>query len=127
MTRPPVDVRPAGLADVDDLVQLWTSAREELARNGRPLGAADAEGLRRRLATALAEDGLQVVLARWAGRPAGYALMRVAALAPLLDGVVLHVDHLFVLPELRRHGIARALHAMVAGTAERLGADQVVA
>lgn len=125
MTRPPVDVRRAGTPDVDDLLLLWLAAREEMGRGARS-SSADPDTVRARLVIALQEDALQLVIARWAGKPAGYALMHTAALAPLMDGVVLHVEHLFVLPELRRHGIARALLSAVAGTAERYGADQVI-
>jgi hypothetical protein len=37
-----------------------------------------------------------------------------------------HVEHLFVVPPVRRHGVARALLHGVASVAERHGADQVV-
>ncbi len=126
MARAPVDVRRAALADVEDLVTLWGRAREELIRGSRGLGAGAPEQLRDRVAAALEGGGMQVVIARWSGRPAGYALMRLATLTPLLDGPSLHVEHLFVDSEFRRHGVARALLAAVAGTAERHGVDQIV-
>jgi GNAT superfamily N-acetyltransferase len=110
---------------VDDLLQLWSHAREEMSRGSRTPGTSP-EQVRPRLALALREDSLHVVMARWSGQPVGYALMRLSALAPLVEGSVLHVEHLFVLAEFRRHGVARSLLAAVASTAERCGADQVV-
>ena len=49
-----------------------------------------------------------------------------ADLAPLAEGVALQIEHLFVVPDLRRHGVARALLSAVTGIAERVGADQIV-
>jgi hypothetical protein len=72
-------------------------------------------------------DDIDVAIARWGGRPAGYVLIRFCGLTPLGEGAVVDVQHLFVLTEFRRHGVARALLAAVAGAAERRGADQIVA
>jgi GNAT superfamily N-acetyltransferase len=125
MSRPPVDVARVGPDDLDEVLDLWSVARQETARGNRASAAQPREA-KDRLIAALQAEEFQMVIARWAGNPAGYALMRVLPSAPLLDGSVLEVDHLFVLPQLRRHGIARALLMAVAGIAERHGADQIL-
>jgi GNAT superfamily N-acetyltransferase len=125
MNRPPVEVTRVGPSDVDDVLELWAVARQETARGNRSL-AVEPVSVRERLVTALETDQLHVVLARWSGRPAGYALARLSPAAPLLEGTVLQMEHLFVVPELRRHGIARSLLLAVAGIAERYGAEQVM-
>jgi GNAT superfamily N-acetyltransferase len=128
MTRPPVDVRQAGTGDADDLLELWVQARTEIAGTSRAvLGGAAADVIRPRLLDALSrQDGLHVLLARWEGRPAGFAVVRVGHLMPLADDDCVQLEHLFVTASLRRHGVARALLGAVAGLAERHGADQIL-
>jgi GNAT superfamily N-acetyltransferase len=123
--RLPVDVRRAGTDDLDDLLVLWAQARDEVARSGRSVGA-PADQLRPRLQAALAGDDLHLLLARWDGRPAAYAAVRAVAPTPLFEGEAMQIEHLFVTRDLRRHGLARALLAAVAGLAERAGVDQVI-
>lgn len=124
MSRPPVDITRVGPSDVDDVLELWAVARSEAARGSR-MPSIDLVSVRESLALALKTDQYHMVLARWSGRPAGYALLRLSPAAPLLEGTVLQMEHLFVVPELRRHGIARSLLFAVAGIAERYGAEQV--
>jgi GNAT superfamily N-acetyltransferase len=125
MSRPPIDVTRVGPSDIDDVLELWTVARSETARDAR-LPGVDLGAVRERLRSALETDEYHMVMARWSGRPAGYALLRLTPAAPLLEGTILQMDHLFVVPELRRHGIARSLLFAVTGIAERCGADQVM-
>lgn len=124
MTRQPIDVRRAAPGDVDDLVQLWSQARED-SPPLRP-GGSGPEQIRSRLRAAVSGEDLHVVIARWEGRPAGYVLVRVIPVAALVDGLAVQIEHLFVSPEFRRHGVARALLVAVTGIADRVGAEQVV-
>lgn len=126
MSRPPVEVRRASVEDLDDLLLLWAQSREELSRSLRSLGALPADQLRPRLRDALAAGESTILIARFEGSPAGYAVLR---LAPVLavDTAAVHIDHLYVAPSLRRHGVARGLLLAVTGIAERSGADQVLA
>ncbi|HET9657356.1 MAG TPA: GNAT family N-acetyltransferase [Kineosporiaceae bacterium] len=125
MTRQPIDVRRAGPGDVDDLVQLWSQAREDISPPLRP-GGSGPEQIRSRLRAAIGGEDLHVVIARWEGRAAGYVLVRVIPVAALVDGLAVQIEHLFVSPECRRRGVARALLAAVTGIADRVGAEQVV-
>lgn len=126
VTRQPIDVRRAGIGDVEDLLQLWSLAREDFGPMGRAPIVTAPEQVRPRLRAALLRDDVQVVVARWEGRPAGYTLVRVVPVAALLDGLAVQIEQLYVSPELRRHGVARALLVAVTGIAERVGAEQVI-
>ena len=127
MARPPVDVRQAGACDIDDLLVLWLQARAEISGAGRPWLGVSPDTIRPRLLDALTRrQDLQILLARWEGRPAGFVVVRVGQLMPVVDGDCVQLDHLFVTPPLRRHGVARALLAGVAAVAERHGADEIL-
>jgi GNAT superfamily N-acetyltransferase len=126
VSRPPVEVRRACVDDLEDLLLLWAGSREELSRSLRQLGGLPPDQMRPRLREALAAREPTVLLARYEGAPAGYAVLR---LAPVLaiDGEALHLDQLHVLAPLRRHGVGRALLVAATQIAERAGADQMLA
>jgi GNAT superfamily N-acetyltransferase len=127
MMRPPVDVRQAGECDIEDLLVLWVQARAETSGAGRPLLGACPDAIRPRLLDAVTRrEDLHILLARWEGRPAGFAVVRVGQLMPVMEGDCVQLEHLFVTAPLRRHGVARALLAGVAAVAERHGADQIL-
>lgn len=123
MPRVPVEVRRCTVDDVDEVLALWREARAETDRSNRPVPV---EQLRPRLTAALERGEAEVLLARWDARPAGFVLVRIAPLSMLGETLAVHVEQLFVTPELRRHGIARALLSGVVARAERECADQVV-
>lgn len=126
MTRQPIDVRRAVAGDIEDLLQLWTLAREDIGPLGRAANLVSPGQIRERLQAALLGDEIHVVLARWDGRPAGYTLVRVVPVVALLEGLAVQIEHLYVVADLRRHGVARALLAAVTGIAERVGAEQII-
>jgi GNAT superfamily N-acetyltransferase len=121
-----VDVRRAVVADLDDLLLLWGQARDEVTGTTRAVAGTAPDHLRPRLREALEGDEVHVLVARLDGAAAGYALLRVAPVFAITDGPCLHIEHLFVTPEARRRGVAKALLAGVASVAERAGADQVM-
>ena len=126
MSHPPVEVRRACAEDLDDLLLLWATSREELSRSVRAVVAPPPEQLRPRLREALTSTDAPVLLARCEGAVAGYAVLRFAPVLAL-DGAALHIDHLYVLPHLRRRGVARTLLTAATALAERNGADQILA
>jgi GNAT superfamily N-acetyltransferase len=119
------EVRRATVDDLDDVLELWAQARAEQLQAGRQVWPGD-EQLRPRLAEALADGSAEVLLAGWEGRPAGFVLLRIAPLSLLADAPAVHLEQLYVVPRLRRHGIARALLGRVVVRADRTGAEQVV-
>jgi GNAT superfamily N-acetyltransferase len=124
LPRVPVEVRRATVDDVDEVLALWREARGEADRSSRPVTV---EQLRPRLTAGMERGEVEVLLARWDARPAGFVVVRLAPLTLLAESPAVHVEQLFVTPELRRHGIARALLAGVVARAERECADTVVA
>jgi ribosomal protein S18 acetylase RimI-like enzyme len=126
VSRPPVEARRATAADLDDLVLLWTHAREELGRSGRLPSVVPLEQFRARLTEVLAGTDSIVLIGRHEGAPAGYAVLRLAPVL-LAEGDALHIEQVFVLPSMRRRGVARALLVVATSIAERQGADQVLA
>ena len=126
MTRPAVEARRATPADVDDLLLMWTRAREELGRTARPPYAVTPDQFRARLEEALGGQELIILIGRYEGGAAGYAVLRLAPVL-LVDGDALHIEHLFVLPSVRHRGVARALLMLATSVAERHGADQIMA
>lgn len=126
MSRPAVDVRRAGSEDVEDLLLLWSQAREESGVTTKAVIGGTPEQLRNRLHGAVQDPDVHLLLARWDGRPAGYAVVRLGPLMPVIDDPSVHVENLYVMPDLRRHGVAKALLAKVTSIAERNAADQVV-
>ena len=103
MTRPPVDVRQALPDDTEDLLVLWVQARAELGGAGRPLLGSSPDVIRPRLVDALTRrDDLHILLARWEGRPAGFAAYRVR------DGVTV-VTHSEVNRRFRGQGLGSEL------------------
>jgi ribosomal protein S18 acetylase RimI-like enzyme len=127
VTRPPVEVRRATVDDLDELLLLWAQAREESGHGGRSSGSLPAEQIRPRLREAVTSSQMYVLVARHEGVPAGYVVLRLAPVLALLDGPALHIDHLYVTPQTRRRGVARALLVATTAIAERHGAEQLLA
>ena len=126
MSRPSPDVRRATLDDVDDLVLLWIRSRDEAGGATRALAGGSADQLRCRIQEAVNLAGVMVLVAGVDGTAAGFAVVRRAPLMPVVDESTLHVENLYVTPDLRRRGVAKALLSAVAGLAERHGIEQVV-
>ena len=124
MARPLVDVRRAGSADLAEVLTLWNQGRDETARPGRPAGPTGQIGPR--LAEAVAAGQIEILLARREGRPAGFLILRELPRTLLAEQPSISIDQMFVLPEQRRHGVARAMLAQVASRAELSGAEQIV-
>jgi GNAT superfamily N-acetyltransferase len=124
VARALVDVRRVVVGDLAAVLELWSQGREENVRLGRPSTSAEVAGPR--LAEAIAAGQIEILLASWEGRPAGFLILRESPLNYLADQLTICVDQMFVAPHARRHGVARALLGQVAGRAERSGAEQIV-
>jgi GNAT superfamily N-acetyltransferase len=119
-----VDVRRAGPADLDEVLGLWSQGRDEITRPGRP--AVPTGLLGSRLGEALESGQIEILLARREGRAAGFLILRELPLTVMVDQPSISIDQMFVVPEQRRHGVARAMLAQVASRAELSGAEQIV-
>ncbi|MEO8556249.1 MAG: GNAT family N-acetyltransferase [Actinomycetota bacterium] len=78
-----------------------------------------------RVALAFARDDVRAYLAFTEGRPVGYILLTCSPLSFLTDSQRVSIEQIFVVPEARRGGAARALLNAAATYADRLGADQI--
>jgi GNAT superfamily N-acetyltransferase len=124
VARALVDVRRASIDDLDDLLELWTQGRAENARLGRASIAAEQAGPR--LAELMVSGQIEILLARRAGRAVGFLILRESPATFLVDQPAIHIDQMYVLAGIRRHGVARAMLSQVAGRAEHSGAEQII-
>jgi ribosomal protein S18 acetylase RimI-like enzyme len=120
VARPAVEVRDAGAGDIDVLMQLYASARFD---QGQP--RASVATVRARLLRALERGEVQVLLASLGAEPAGYALLTTSPLLPLGSSAGPSIEHLHVVPELRRRGVGRALLRRALALAQADGAEQI--
>ena len=121
-------VDPSG-PDLDALACLWTMSRQPARGSGALL-----EDTRSIFKSALAGDEVYALLASaepTAAEPGdqprdiGYLVMTACPLSLLTGEATVSIEHLFVLPQARRLGVARALIAKATTYAEQLGAGQI--
>lgn len=131
MARSQVHVRkvdPSG-ADLDALATLWVACRAPV----RGL-VAQPDGVCAGLRDALAREDVTAFLA-WhdpvgvergeTARDIGFLVLSTGPLLPPLGEPAVSIEHLYVVPEARRMGAARALLCRAAAHAEQVGAGQV--
>lgn len=126
MARSPYDVRLA--APGDSALLLALQARLRSAEHDRPHRDPHRERpgtARDRLTGALAREDVEVHLATAGGEVVGLLVLRLAELVALTAGGAVHIEQLWVDPQWRRRGVARALLAGAAATAERLGVEDI--
>jgi len=78
-----------------------------------------------RVAVALARDDVWAFLAVLDDRSVGYIVLTRRPLSFLTDSLCVSIEQIFVVPEARRSGAARALVGAAATYADRLGAEQI--
>ena len=122
MGRRTLDVSPVDDDDLRDITGLWLAARID---NGSSKDAAARCVTDGRLATALRRAGVQAWVARLDGEAVGYAIVTENPFG-LSPGAELAIEQLWVGPEARRHGVAKALITAVLSCAERAGCEIVV-
>ncbi|MGI4893608.1 MAG: GNAT family N-acetyltransferase [Janthinobacterium lividum] len=120
MARASVEVREAGVADVDALMWLYSSACLDQGQL-----RASADHVRARLVKALAGDTVRALLAVLGDQPVGYALLTSSPLLPLGNCAGPSIEHLHVVPEHRRRGVGRALMRRALLIAQADGAEQL--
>ena len=122
MARRTVDVVPVDRDDLRDVTGLWLAARVDSGSSKEAASRCVTDG---RLSTALCRPGVHAFVARLDGEPVGYAITteNPFGLSPQAE---LAIEQLWVGPEARRHGVAKALIAAVLATAERSGCELVV-
>ena len=120
VSRPQFTVRRVTPELEPEFTVLWTSACVE-ARAASAARAASDE----RVAVALARDDVRAYMAVAEGEPVGYIVLTRSPMSFLSESQCVSIDQIFVVPEARRGGAARALLNAAATYADRLGADQI--
>jgi GNAT superfamily N-acetyltransferase len=126
--RTTVTIRTATSDDLEELLGL----HDELLAAGprrlaRPMldGDTAREKARLRYAAAMDAPDARMVVAVEAGRIIGMALLAVTPGTSLVEGPVLHMEHVCVGPAFRRRGAGRALVAAAAAWADEQSAETV--
>jgi ribosomal protein S18 acetylase RimI-like enzyme len=122
VVRRTVEVTAVDASDLRDVAGLWLAAKVDAGSSREVCARTITEG---RLAAALARPGVQAFVARLDGEAVGYVITTDNPFG-LNRNEEVCVEQLWVAPEARRHGLAKALLAAVLGTAERAGCDVVV-
>ena len=129
MSRIPVSIRSACPEDAAELIDVWTRSGGDLGRAPAPGSTDDA-----RLSEAAGSVGRiavdseqQLLVAELDGRMVGAAHLRRAPISPLQLAEIVHVSHLYVLPDVRRRGIASALLSTAACWAEEKDSSHLIA
>lgn len=123
MSRPAVTVRRVQPEDHSDFIELWMAHRIE---NGTTPEAAARLALDGTLRAALERADICAAIADVDGTPGGYVVLTDSTRSLLVDSPCVSIDMLYVRPELRREGIARALIGATTMYADRQGAEHIV-
>lgn len=124
--RPVIEVRPAEPGDMDGLVDLCLTAREE-SSVGSQVCSGDRHALAQQLGALTAAPGGTVLVGLADGVPVGLLLGRLLGPNPFTDEVSLAVEALYVAPGHRRRGAGRALMVGATEVAAAGGAEHVYA
>ena len=121
MGRRPVEVRPVG-DDLSVITALWCEARVDDGASPEACARSISDG---RLAGALRRTGVQALVATLDGTPVGYVITtdNPFGLSPTPE---VAIEQLYVCPDARRHGVAKAMLTSVLAVAERAGCEHVV-
>ncbi|MGL5866140.1 MAG: GNAT family N-acetyltransferase [Dermatophilaceae bacterium] len=121
MGRRTIEVRAVDPADLHDLAVLWLTAKVGAGASREVCTRTLTEG---RFAAALGRLGVQAHLARLDHEPVGYVITsdNPFGLGPVAE---VAVEQLWVRPDLRRHGVAKALLGAVLAAAERAGCEMI--
>jgi GNAT superfamily N-acetyltransferase len=126
MARLRAVVRDAVPDDLPDLVALWTELVRTAGRFQLVVPQVSEAWVLTRLRQAQEDPNLRVLVGSVDGTVAGMAIVHAGPLSPVDDNVVVSVDYLHVLSQLRGRGVGSSLLAAVAEWADTLGAEQVV-
>lgn len=123
MALPSVHVDIAGTDDLERLIPLWIGLRTQSGQTVEWAQRAARDG---RMEAALARADVRIFLATCDGADAGYAVATVSPLSGLAEEQAVWIDQMWVAPQHRGAGVARALLGQVCERAEELGSTQVV-
>jgi GNAT superfamily N-acetyltransferase len=122
VSRPAISVRRVSEDLERPFTELWMSSRVEAGVSPEVAARAASEG---KIAAALRRDDVRAYVALTDGRPMGFAVAATSPFSALTEAPCLTIDQLYVVPEARRHGIARHLMGAVMLYADSRGCEQI--
>ena len=123
MARSTVCVTVASLSDRDRLIPLWVQLRAETGQTKEWAQRAAQDG---RMEAALSSDAVRVFLATSDEVDTGFAVVIRSPLSGLGDEQAVWIDQMWVAPDHRGTGVAKALLSRVSAYGEEQGSTQVV-
>jgi GNAT superfamily N-acetyltransferase len=122
MGRVVLNVRRVDSSLYTPFIDLWVAHRIETGTTPEAAHRLAADGT---LRSALERPDVSALIAFHDGTPAGYIVLGDTTRSLLVDSPSVTIDMLFVVPELRRQGVARALLSAAARYADRQGAEHI--
>lgn len=122
MGRTALSVRRVDTPSYAPFIDLWVAHRIETGTSPEVARRLAHDGT---LQAALERSDVSAFVAFQGGRPAGYAVLGDTTRSLLVDSPTVTIDMLYVVPELRRTGVAKALLAACARYADRQGAEHI--
>lgn len=122
MSRPAISVRPVSEDQERSFTELWMSSRVEAGVGPEVAARAASEG---RISTALGREDVKAYLATADGRPVGFAVATTSPFSALTEAPCVTIDQIYVVPESRKHGVARHLMGAVTMYADSRGCEQI--
>jgi GNAT superfamily N-acetyltransferase len=122
VSRPAISVRRVRDDEQRSFTELWMSSRVEAGVSPEVAARAASEG---RVAAALTREDVRAYVAMADGRPVGFAVAATSPFSALTEAPCVTIDQLYVVPEARKHGVAKQLMGAVSLYADSRGCDQI--
>ncbi|WP_406831034.1 GNAT family N-acetyltransferase [Pedococcus sp. KACC 23699] len=122
MSRPAINVKRVREDEQRAFTELWMSARVEAGVSPEVAARAASEG---RVAAALAREDVRAYVAMADGRAVGFTVAATTPFSALTEAPCVTIDQLYVVPEARKHGVARHLMSAVTVYADSRGCEQI--
>jgi GNAT superfamily N-acetyltransferase len=122
VSRPAISVRRVDEDQERSFTELWMSSRVESGVGPEVAARAASEG---RIAAALRREDVRAYVALADNRAVGYVVAATTPFSALTEAPCVTIDQLYVVPEARRHGVARHLMTALTLYAESRGCDQI--
>ncbi|MCE1179544.1 MAG: GNAT family N-acetyltransferase [Acidovorax sp.] len=120
--RPAVTTAPVTERTIGQLAELWVACRVEQGASAEAACRVAEE----RLLCLLDRPDVRGVIAEKDGAAVGFVILTARPLAVLSDTETVVLDTIFVVPSMRRQGVARALLVAATAWADQHGAEQII-
>lgn len=122
MSRPAISIKRVREDEQRAFTELWMSARVEAGVSPEVAARAASEG---RVAAALGREDVRAYVAMADDRAVGFAVAATSPFSALTEAPCVTIDQLYVVPEARKHGVARQLMSAITVYADSRGCEQI--